>query len=161
VPNREADRPDKQQQATQGWTSECRDFEPWNRKLHERRHEMSGSPSVASGRNGPLRLMRDYRSGEGGVLRFLREVGVKIRNQQLSPANVDSAVLLYQSGLSLKAVGEELGFSIVAIRGARSEPECNCDGGPGGVARARSLPSSGERLPGRDRLGTCDDITSH
>jgi len=62
-------------------------------------------------------LMRDYGIGKGSVLRLLREAGVTLRNQRLSPAALESAVSLYNSGLSLKVVGERLGFSIDAVRG--------------------------------------------
>ena len=61
--------------------------------------------------------MKDYGIGKGSVLRLLREAGLTLRNRRLSPADLESAVELYQSGLSLKAVGEQLGFSIDAVRG--------------------------------------------
>jgi len=61
-------------------------------------------------------LMKDYDIGKGSVLRLLREAGVTLRNQRLSPAALESAVSLYNSGLSLKVVGERLGFSIDAVR---------------------------------------------
>lgn len=63
-------------------------------------------------------LMTTYGLGKGSVLKLLREAGVRMRGQGLSPTDLETAVQLYESGLSLKAVGEHFGISSDATRNA-------------------------------------------
>lgn len=63
-------------------------------------------------------LVTRYGLGKGSVLRLLREQGVTIRYQSPTTEQVDQAVQLYATGLSLAAVGDHLGFSAHTIRRA-------------------------------------------
>ncbi len=62
----------------------------------------AGTPST--------QLMLTYRLGKGTVLRLLREHGVQLRNQRMTPAEVEQAIQLYGQGLSLATVGQQLGY---------------------------------------------------
>jgi hypothetical protein len=61
-------------------------------------------------------LMRTYRIGKGTVLRILEQAGVSMRRQGLPADRLGEAIRLYESGLSLKAVGQRLGCSSDAVR---------------------------------------------
>jgi hypothetical protein len=54
--------------------------------------------------------MVTYNLGKGTVLRLLRDHGVQLRNQRMTPAEVAQAIQLYQTGNSLAAVGAKLGY---------------------------------------------------
>lgn len=58
-----------------------------------------------------IQLMRDFGIGKGTVLQILRDAGVTLRQQGLSPADRKAAIKLYQSGLSLQKVAEQFGVS--------------------------------------------------
>lgn len=62
------------------------------------------------------RLMVTYYLGKGTVLRLLREHGVQLRNQPMTPTEIEQAVQLYSQGLSL--AGQQLGFDHTVIRNA-------------------------------------------
>jgi len=75
------------------------------------------------------RLIADYRAGAtvytlGGqfgidrrtVGAILKRHGVQTRWQRLSPAQIDEAVELYESGWSLAQVGERLGVTATTVQ---------------------------------------------
>ena len=62
----------------------------------------SGTPST--------QLMLTYNLGKGTVLRLLRTHGVQLRNQRMTPEHIEQAIQLHGQGLSLVAVGEQLGY---------------------------------------------------
>lgn len=70
----------------------------------------AGAPST--------QLMADFGLGKGSVLQLLHEAGVRMRGQSLSLADLDAAVAVYDSGLSLQKVGEHFGVSVDAVRNA-------------------------------------------
>jgi len=54
--------------------------------------------------------MVTYNLGKGTVLRLLREQGVQLRRQRMSPDEVEQAIQLYGHGLSIATVGAQLGY---------------------------------------------------
>ena len=54
--------------------------------------------------------MVTYNLGKGTVLRLLRDHGVRLRNQRMTPADVAQAIQLYQAGNSLAIVGAKLSY---------------------------------------------------
>jgi transposase-like protein len=54
--------------------------------------------------------MLTYNLGKGTVLRLLRTHGVQLRNQRMTPEQIEQAIHLYSQGLSLVAVGEQLRY---------------------------------------------------
>jgi hypothetical protein len=54
--------------------------------------------------------MVTYNLGKGTVLRLLRDHGVQLRNQRMTPAEVTQAIQLYEAGNSLAAMGTQLGY---------------------------------------------------
>lgn len=73
-------------------------------------------------------LTTKYSLGKGSVLQLLEEAGVAMRRQGLSDADVDRAVVLYTSGLSLARVAKQLGSAPTTVsralhtRGVRLRP---------------------------------------
>jgi hypothetical protein len=63
-------------------------------------------------------LTERYQLGKGTVLKLLREHGVAMRRQGLSPDEIDEAVGLYAAGWSLAKIGERLGRAHTVIRKA-------------------------------------------
>lgn len=61
-------------------------------------------------------LTRKHRIGKGTVLRILEEAGVQRRRQGVDTAGEDTAIRLYESGLSLAKVGELLGVTAETVR---------------------------------------------
>lgn len=61
----------------------------------------AGEPSTA--------IAAAFNLNKGSVIRLLREAGVTIRNQGLTKVQITEAAQLYQSGLSLAAIGVGLG----------------------------------------------------
>ena len=59
-----------------------------------------------------------YGLSKGAVLKLLRESGVSIRRQPLTPQQIADAMSLYASGLSLVQVGERLGSHPTTVRSA-------------------------------------------
>jgi IS30 family transposase len=55
--------------------------------------------------------MATYNLGKGTVLRLLREPGVPLRNQRMTPTEIEKAIQLYEAGNSLAAVGTKLGYN--------------------------------------------------
>lgn len=53
-------------------------------------------------------LSKKYGLGKGSVLKLLSDAGTPMRRQPMSEVQVDGAVQLYQSGLSLIQVGAQL-----------------------------------------------------
>jgi len=64
-------------------------------------------------------LCREYHLGKSTVLRLLRDRGVQMRRQGLSPEQLPRAVQLYESGWSLVRVAGQLG---VSARHAQDRP---------------------------------------
>ncbi|WP_433578570.1 helix-turn-helix domain-containing protein [Nocardia brasiliensis] len=63
-------------------------------------------------------LCARYGLSKGGILKLLREAGVKMRKQPLSEAQIRQAARLYAEGYSLRAVAAELGSSFSTVREA-------------------------------------------
>lgn len=63
-------------------------------------------------------LMDRYNLGKGTVLGILRRNGIELRNQGLGPGGLSRAVALYQSGLSLKRVAEQVACDAETVRKA-------------------------------------------
>ena len=63
-------------------------------------------------------LARSLGVGKAGILGLLREHGVTLRLQPMTPNDVQEAIRLYQQGWSLARVGRELGRDHSAIRDA-------------------------------------------
>lgn len=61
--------------------------------------------------------MITYQLGKGTVLRLLRERGVEIRNQSLTPDQVGEAIQLYLRGWPLAKVGQHFHREHTVIRG--------------------------------------------
>jgi DNA-directed RNA polymerase specialized sigma24 family protein len=61
-------------------------------------------------------LMKIYGLGKGTVLQILASHGVKLRNQPLTPDQVELAIKHYQAGWSLKRISTELGADHETIR---------------------------------------------
>ncbi len=60
----------------------------------------AGSPTA--------QLAKTYRLSKGSILRVLHEHDVRMRQQRLSQTDLGMAIRLYDSGLSLAAVGQRL-----------------------------------------------------
>ena len=63
-------------------------------------------------------LSREYGISKAGLLDLLRGEGVSIRKQPMTPEDIDRAVELYESGLTIKQVVEQIGYSNGPIRSA-------------------------------------------
>ena len=69
-----------------------------------------------------------YSLGKGSVLQILEDAGVPMRRQGLNEAEVDEAVRLYESGMSLARVATQLGSEPTTVgralhaRGVRLRP---------------------------------------
>jgi hypothetical protein len=61
-------------------------------------------------------LMRRFELGKGTVLGILRDHGVKLRNQGLSPSDLPQAIARYEAGESLAGVGRAFGCDANVIR---------------------------------------------
>lgn len=61
-------------------------------------------------------LMRRCGIGKGTVLRILDTAGVPRRNQRMTKPDIATAIEMYQSGLSLAAVGRHFGREHTVIR---------------------------------------------
>lgn len=96
---------------------------PWTPRVHavERRLDdatrleliaayVAGSPTTA--------LMERYGLGKGTVLGVLHRAGVALRNQGLGDDDLPQAVTLYESGLSLKRVAEQMSCDAETVRQA-------------------------------------------
>lgn len=68
-----------------------------------------------AGEETPL-LCKEYGVSKGGLLKLLREEGVRLRRQPLADGVVAEAARLYESGLSLTRVAERLGVSRESLR---------------------------------------------
>jgi hypothetical protein len=53
--------------------------------------------------------MSRYQLGKGTLLRVLHEQGVAMRRQPMSPDEIEQAWELYQTGLSLTKIGQQIG----------------------------------------------------
>jgi DNA-directed RNA polymerase specialized sigma24 family protein len=71
---------------------------------------IAGTPSIE--------LMERFDLGKGSVLSVLHEAKVPMRGQGLPADRLDQARTLYQSGLSLRAVGAEVGCDAETVRKA-------------------------------------------
>ncbi|MFB8276988.1 helix-turn-helix domain-containing protein [Nocardia colli] len=65
-----------------------------------------------------IQLCEQHQLSKGGLLKILREQGVKMRKQPLSEAQIKQAARLYAEGQSLRAVATELGSSFSTVREA-------------------------------------------
>ena len=63
-------------------------------------------------------LSREYGISKAGLLDLLRGEGVSIRKQPMTEGDIDRAVELYESGLTIKQVVEQIGYSNGPIRNA-------------------------------------------
>lgn len=65
-----------------------------------------------------LQLMERFNLGKGSVLSVLHEANVPMRGRGLPAEQLEQAVTHYESGLSLRAVGAELGCDAKTVRKA-------------------------------------------
>lgn len=61
-------------------------------------------------------LSREYGISKSGLLRLLRDEGVKLRKQPITPEDESRAVQLYESGLTITQAEERIGYSYGTIR---------------------------------------------
>ena len=61
-------------------------------------------------------LSREYGISKCGLLRLLRNEGVTLRKQPMTPREAEEAARLYKSGLSITEVGERIGYSYSTLR---------------------------------------------
>lgn len=61
-------------------------------------------------------LSREYGISKTGLLELLRTEGVPLRRQAITPEDAEKAVRLYESGLTIKQVVEQVGYSYGTIR---------------------------------------------
>lgn len=71
---------------------------------------VSGDPTTV--------LMERYDLGKGTVLGILHRAGTEMRNQGLEPGCLPRAIALYESGLSLKTVAEQITCDAETLRQA-------------------------------------------
>lgn len=100
------------------------------RRLHFRLTEDVRQALVEDYLNGipTTELTSKYSLGKGSVLQILEDAGVSMRRQGLGEAEIDEAVRLYQSGLSLVRVAKSLDSAPTTVnralqaRGVRLRP---------------------------------------
>lgn len=61
-------------------------------------------------------LAREYQVSTMGLWQLLLKEGVKFRGQSITPADSDRAVKFYESGLTIREVVTEIGYSLGTIR---------------------------------------------
>lgn len=61
-------------------------------------------------------LCAEYSLSKGGLLKVLGERGVEMRRQSLDAEQLNEAIRLYETGLSLQAVATRLGVSYNCVR---------------------------------------------
>lgn len=61
-------------------------------------------------------LSREYGISKSGLLRLLRDEGVKLRKQPITPEDESRTVLLYESGLTITQAEERIGYLYGTIR---------------------------------------------
>ncbi|MCA9833496.1 MAG: hypothetical protein KC435_06100 [Thermomicrobiales bacterium] len=61
-------------------------------------------------------LSREYGISKSGLLKLLREEGVRMRKQPITPEDEQNAVNLYQGGMTINQVVEQIGYSYGTIR---------------------------------------------
>lgn len=61
-------------------------------------------------------LAKEYGISSTGLRKLLLNEGVKLRMQSITPEDSDQAVQLYQSGLTIREVVKEIGYSLGSIR---------------------------------------------
>ncbi|XUK63971.1 Helix-turn-helix domain containing protein [Plantibacter sp. RU18] len=61
-------------------------------------------------------LCAEYSLSKGGLLKILGERGVEMRRQSLDAEQLNEAIRLYETGLSLQAVATRLGVSYNCVR---------------------------------------------
>jgi hypothetical protein len=61
-------------------------------------------------------LGREYGVSKTGLLQLFQTEGVSLRRQAISPQDAERAVRLYESGLTIKQVVEQVGYSFGTIR---------------------------------------------
>jgi hypothetical protein len=66
-------------------------------------------------------LSREYDISKNGLRQLLLAEGVSLRRQAITLEDVERAVQLYQSGLTIRQVVEQVGYSYGTIRGALHE----------------------------------------
>jgi transposase-like protein len=80
------------------------------------RHEIAEIISrYGAGQSTPA-LARDYGIAKSALLRLLHSEGVPIRKQAITPADTARAVQLYESGLSITEIVEQVGYSYNTVR---------------------------------------------
>lgn len=84
---------------------------PRRHKLDQRLNAEQLAEMVAAYEAGShsAELSRSFGVGKTSVIKILREAGVKIRRQGLTPEQAAQAEQLYRSGLSMGRVADELG----------------------------------------------------
>lgn len=61
-------------------------------------------------------LSREYHISKSGLLQLLRAEGVSLRRQPLAPEDAKRAVRLYENGLTIDEVAEQIGSSYSTVR---------------------------------------------
>lgn len=61
-------------------------------------------------------LARDYRIAKSALLQLLRNEGVPMRKQAITSANAKQAARLYEDGMSITEIVEQIGYSYGTIR---------------------------------------------
>lgn len=91
-----------------------------HRRLDRRLSSDTIAELVAAYRGGTSTnaLCQRYELSKGGILKLLSDQGVMMRNQSMTEEQIDLAVTLYKTGLSLVAVGKELGCAASTVRDA-------------------------------------------
>lgn len=134
--------------------------QPPRHKLEQRLHASVAAEVVADYEAGmpTTKLTGKYGLGKSSVLRLLRDADVEMRRQPLSEPEVDEAVRLYASGLSVAAVGLRIGANPstvwralrargVALRPPRNRPPASGSGGLCGGSRTRPNVAGGAGTP--------------
>lgn len=61
-------------------------------------------------------LCRDFGLSKGGVLQLLRDEGVEMRKQAITPEDAKQAARFYEDGLSVAEIVEQIGYSYSTVR---------------------------------------------
>lgn len=86
-----------------------------------------------SGEDSPA-LSREFGISKSGLLRLLKEEGVEMRKQAVTPEDAKRAARLYESGMSINEVVDQIGYSYSTIR--RSLHESGAVIRPKGIKRS-------------------------
>lgn len=89
--------------------------------------------------DGTPTLCREFGLSKGGILQLLRSEGVLMRKQALTSADAKRAVRLYEGGMSITEIVEQIGYSYSTVR--KSLHESGVAMRPKGIKRGPSTRS--------------------